>query len=328
MIKDSIKKEIRDAIDWDNPSTTPKTEFIIGCSGIKVEMVTCVENPYIGMVNFALQTWGNDIHNTNKWKKLSPEARFVVTKETLEGRTLPLALEIPKFTFMISGISRAAADQHMRTRLGSVFGARGIRDSSAAEWPVIVPTSITEDPEEFNEFKSHVERTKAYYCEMLKSGQENWQSARAILPMNIGYSIGWDINYAALKGVCARRLIETEMEDTVGSTVVMWYKVWEKFPLLATYMKPAEDLAKKSLLIKVNALPDILGLLFSGNSKNPRWPLPEVKQDVKFNTAAADFTTIGEQTGYYLPRPDAWPYFENYEDLPEQEKSRFQQDLM
>lgn len=325
MIKESIKKEIRNIIDWDNPATEPKTEFIVGCSDIKVEIVTCVENPYKGMVNFALQTWGNNIHYTNKWKDLSPEARFVVTKETLEGRTLPLALEIPKFTFMISGISRAAADQHMRTRLGSVFAARGIRDSSAAEWPVIVPTSIAEINERFEAFKLMMNGIKEEYCSMLNSGQENWQSARAMLPMNIAYSIGWDINYQALKGVCARRLIETEQEDTVGSTVVMWHKVFEKFPLLAVYMKPAEDLRKKSLLKEVNAMPDILGLLFAANSKNPRWPLPKLEQDIKFNTAAADFTTIGEQTGYYLPRPENWPYFENYEDLPEIEKERFEE---
>jgi len=324
MIKESIKQEIKKVVDWDNPATEPKTEFIVGCSQIKVQIVSCVENPYRAMVNFALQTWGNDIHDTDKWKKLSPEARFVVTKEVLEGRTLPLALEIPKFTFMISGISRAAADQHMRTRLGSVFAARGVRDSSAAEWPVIVPTSIANNEESFKLFKDHIEWTKELYCNMLQTGQENWQSARSILPMNIGYSIGWDINYQSLKGVCARRLIETEQEDTVGSTVVMWFKVWEKFPLLAVYLKPAEDLAKKSLLIKVNSMPDILGLLFAANSKNPRWPLPKVEQNVKFNQAGADFTTIGEQTGCYLPRPETWPYFDTYESLPDIEKKRFE----
>jgi len=324
MVKQSIKDEIRKAIDWDNPATDPKTEFVIGCMGIKVKMVSCVEGAYRSMCNFALQTWGNDIHDTDKWEKLSPEARFTVVKECLEGRTLPLALEIPKFTFMISGISRAAADQHMRTRLGSVFGARGVRDSSAAEWPIIVPTSIANVPYEFDRFKLVMTSLKEEYCAILKSGQENWQSARAYLPMNIGYSIGWDINYQSLKGVCARRLIETEQEDTVGSTVLMWDAVYKQFPLLAVYMKPAEDLRKKSLLKEVNAMPDILGLLFAANSRNPRWPLPQLEMDVKFNMAAADFTTIGDQTGVYLPRPEEWPYFDTYDSLPDIEKARFQ----
>jgi hypothetical protein len=211
----------------------------------------------------------------------------------------------------------------MRTRLGSVFGARGVRDSSAAEWPIIVPTSIAENPQEFDQFKKTMLMLKETYCNVLSTGQENWQSARAYIPMNIGYSIGWDINYQSLKGVCARRLIETEQEDTVGSTVLMWNEVWKQFPLLAVYMKPAEDLRKKSLLKEVNAMPDILGLLFAANSRNPRWPLPQLEADVKFNMAAADFTTIGDQTGVYLPRPENWPYFKTFDDLPEIEKERF-----
>jgi thymidylate synthase ThyX len=225
---------------------------------------------------------------------------------------------------MISGISRAAADQHMRTRLGSVFAARGVRDSSAAHWPIIVPTSIASDTKKFEDFKNLMCIVKNHYCNLLKSGQENWQSARSILPMNIAYSIGWDINYQALKGVCQRRLIETEQEDTVGSTVIMWDEVDKLFPLLASYLKPAEDVRRKSLVREVNAMPDILGILFAAKSRSPRWQLPEFENEiVKFNAAAADFTTIGEQTGVFLPRPDAWPCYNNFEDLPDIDQIRF-----
>jgi len=320
-----IKKELRVVCEIDKiESPIPETRYIKGCSKLKVKLISGPdENIYKAMVEGALQTWGS--HTKEKWSRLSPNTRFFVLKEVLEGRALPLVLEMPQFIFKISGISRASFDQIVRARIGFVACAKGVRDNNAKDWNVIVPTAIYENEKMFQEFKRCWEMIKFTYTEMVEQGRESWQSARSILGMNIEYSYIVGINYMALKNLCARRLINTEQEDTVGTVVGMWKEIYKNFPLLASYLKPMEDIKRKNLTVEVNGFSRIFGLLFGGAGVKQRWPLLDnFAKEVRFNMAGTDWDKLEEQTKVHFPYPDEWPNYKLFVNLYNVDKNRFQ----
>lgn len=324
MDMEQIKKELRVACEIDKIEfPEPQFNYIKGCSELEVNLISGPDNNiYKAMVEGALQTWGS--HHERKWGLLSPETRFFVLKEVLEGRALPLVLEMPQFVFKIEGVSRASFDQVVRARIGFVACAKGVRDNSAQDWNVIVPTGIYENVGMFMRFKQcwgHIKRT---YTSIVEEGRESWQSARSVLGMNIEYSYIVGINFMALKNLCARRLINTEQEDTVGTVVGMWKEIDTNFPLLAAYLKPMEDIKKRNLTVEANGLSQVFGLLFGGAGIKQRWPwTKDMTENVRFNTAGTDWDKLGEQMGIWLPDPKDWPKYETLEDLPPIDKGRF-----
>ena len=251
-----IKHEIQKACQIDDRRDNdlqPKFDVINGCTEIEVDIIDYNVNPYKAMVDGILHTWADNQHN-NKWKYLSPEARFAVVKECIEGRALPLAFEIPQISFQITGITRACADQIMRQRIGAVFFAKGVRDNNCSKWRVICPTKIYKNEKLYGQWRQCMQDMKLTYTRLLSEGKSDWQSARSLLPMNIEYSLQSTMNLQSLKGQFARRLISTEQYDTVAVYVVLWAKLLKLWPLLASCCKPAEDLAKRSLIKEVNGI--------------------------------------------------------------------------
>jgi hypothetical protein len=335
MNEDKIKQELikacmigNEGTGDDNKISEPRTRFIRGCEELEVELLSGPdEDIYAAMVEGVLQTWGD--HKKFKWDYLSPETRFFVLREALEGRALPLVMEMPKFTFKISGVSRASFDQIARARIGAVFCAKGVRDNSAKDWNVIVPTGIYDDEALFSSFKMCWQVMKGTYKDILLEGRESWQSARSVIGMNVEYSYLASFNYMALRGLCAHRLINTEQEDTVGTVVGIWREIYREFPLLAAYLKPMEDIKKKNLTIEANGLSKIFGLLFGGSGTTQRWPLNQdiESMNIRFNMSGADWKELENQMGMRLPYPNEWPTFQNFDDLKKIDKSRFGPDI-
>ena len=181
-----------------------ETKIWYGCEGIEVELIDWPHNPYRAIFDMVTATWGDEDYK-EKWDDISPNNRFEVVKTALNHKTLPTALETPKFTFLIRGASRAAFDQIARVRVGAGIGSMGVRDNNRSDSGFRMPYSL-KDSDLHDEIVEHVLKTKDLYSKIIKQGQKSWQSARCILPMNMTHHFYMTINYLALQGQCTRRL--------------------------------------------------------------------------------------------------------------------------
>jgi thymidylate synthase ThyX len=321
-----------------------KTEFVRGVEGIKVDLIDYNGNPYKAMYVLATSCWGSKI---NKWEETSPEHRFLVVKAVLTGNALPLALEVPNFTFAIEGISRAGFDQLARTRIGAVFSAKGMRDNNWKDCSIRIPTALWPTEEEFDVYEKakerpdpviYPERTKMFdkvetfhnimdvmydvkgiYADIVSSGIGSWQAARTVLPLYVVYGFSACYNYASLSGVCRNRMKFCEMEDVVATAWLMAKAVSEKFPLLGAYLRPGCDFGGKCQYHRSYTLSEMFGCLFKECGRNP---CPDSDGYAEFNETCTNYKDLEEQLDIHITRPDEWPDY-TWETLPESDKALF-----
>lgn len=307
------------------PNENPELELRVvpGVTGINAEMTEYPDNPYRAIYEAAVATWGNERYAT-KWPDTLPEHRFAVVKAALTGQTLPQALEVCSFMFVIRGVSRAAFDQHARQRIGATFFSQGVRDNSRADALFRVPTELLPDgvnPESeelFRGIERWVKEGKYLYQEILKKGAGSFQSARSILPMGTTHNYKYSANLAAIKGYLAQRLQACEQEDTVYAAICVWAAIEEKFPLLASHLKPGCDYAGKCTYHKAYTLSEMFGCLFSGCGR-----YPDPYEYATFNRSCSDYDTMALQGGLRLPDPKDWPEYDFLDELDERDKKLF-----
>jgi len=332
------------------PTQSPelKTEFKRGVEGITVELIDYPTNPYKAMYVLATSCWGDRI---NKWSETSPEMRFEVIKAVLQRQALPLALEAVSFTFAVEGLSRAAFDQLARTRIGAVFSAKGMRDNNWKACDIRIPNALWpteaemkhamdlgfEDPEGFTDmdkkvlakysnFRSIVdtmEKVKKVYADIVDVGKASWQAARSVLPLYVVYGFSVCYNFNALLGVCANRMKFCEMEDTVATAWLYRERVFEKFPLLGSYLKPGCDNAGRCQYHRAYTLSEMFGCLFKECGRNP---CPDSNEYAEFNETCTDPKLLEEQLGIKVYGPHEWPTFDTYESLAPSDKALFEAD--
>jgi len=294
-----------------NESTKPETMFYIGVRGITAEMVEWLDNPYRAIFEASVATWGDEEYAT-KWDQVTPENRFKVVKAALSGQTLPQALEPVNFMFIIRGASRAQFDQHARQRIGAAFFSQGVRDNSRADAGFRMPTEIDDmDRNTKQEVINYILAGKELYTRILKNGKGSYQSARAILPMGMTHNYKYAANLQAIKGYMAQRLQACEQEDTVFVAISIRKAIEEKFPLIASHLKPGCDYAKKCTYHQSYTLSEMFGCLFEGCG---RWP--DNNGYSTFNGSCSDYKTMAEQGGIRLPNHDEWPEYREMRDLP------------
>lgn len=256
---------IRRVFDTDH-LTEIKTPIFEGVEDIKVEIISCIDNPYKGMVNMALATWGSQL---NKWPVLTPEERFHVALKVLQRKALPLGRESPVFLFGITGVTRSSFDQIARQRIGSTFSSLGWNNVHTQNG-FRIPNEIVEN-EEYNKFRESIElclkNCKSVYYELINSGI-SWQSAREVLPMGLLHWFYFSVTFEALQAFCSRRLCFSEKEDTVAVTWLMRERVGDKFPLLASFLRPNCDWTKKCGYHTGDSLPEEMGALFEPCGRN------------------------------------------------------------
>lgn len=314
---------------------TKKVKFEKGAENITVELVDYNKNPYKAMYVLATSCWGDKI---NKWADTLPEHRFLVVKAVLERQALPLALEAPNFTFAIEGPSRAAFDQLARTRIGAVFSAKGMRDNNWLDCAIRIPSSLwpevdqdcksifSDDTEKeliFNQIKELHSHSKRIYAKIVEQGKGSWQAARAVLPLYVVYGYSATYNYAALKNTCANRMKFCEMEDTCGTAWLMARAVFEKFPLLGSYLKPGCDVTKKCQYHSSYHLSEAFGCLFKECGRNP---CDAIDGYAEFNEACTDKNLLAQQLGIDIPNPDEWKSFTIFNALQNSDKMLFLED--
>ena len=283
-----------------------ETEFYPGVTGIEVELVPGAypDNPYRALFTMATATWGG-VWDTDRWTTVSPRARFDVVNAVLARKTLPNAMEFPSFMFEIAGPSRSSFDQVARARIGAVFGSMGWRDNNHAAIGFRVPDSIYGDAERLAEFKEVCYHAKTIYVKTVASGQSNWQDARAVLPISACHRYTFAINYMALQNFCAKRMQFNEQADTVATAWLMAAAVGHRFPLLASYLRPGSDHARRCTEHVGDEFAQSFGNLFRCSG---RWPCEVADDKYTFNESCASRDRLMAQLGIYIPEGD--------EDLP------------
>lgn len=315
---DSLR-EVMGTRPQDNPPL--ETKYYRGVEGIKVTLIDHSVNPYKAMVTFATETWGN-VFDSEKWERLTPEARFEVVSAVLQRKALPLALEVPSFTFEVSGCSRSAFDQIARARVGVTFSSMGWRDNNHKNVGFRVPERVYDEPEKLEKFKEGIEKSKEIYAWMVDEGQENWQDARASLPISALHRFGMSMNYAALSSMCGKRLMFCEQADTVAVAWLVRRRVEEKFPLLASYLRPSCDWAKRCTYHEANELSEAFGCLFKGCG---RWPEADDGY-ATFNYACSDIDSMSEQLDFKLTGPTEGYPPKTWDELSDLDKALFTAD--
>jgi thymidylate synthase ThyX len=278
------------------------TPIFNGVKGLKVTLEHSIDNPYKGIVDMALATWGSDIH---KWEKMIPEERFGVFTKVMQRRALPLGRECPIFLFGIDGASRASFDQIARQRIGSTFSSLGWNNVHNATGFRISNEIIENNSEWESEISIVLEQVKTLYKKMIDSGI-SWQSSRALLPLGLIHKFYFSVTYEALIAFCSRRLCFSEMEDTVAVAWLMRERVKEKFPLMATYLRPSCDQGGKCSYHPGDSLPEEMGTLFLSCGRNPMGELAKNKTNeelgVFFNRPSTMNDDLENDLGIYIPK--------------------------
>jgi len=301
-----------------------------------VNLINRTMNPYKAMVAAATATWGSGLNgyqegSMNKWGKLSPQARYVVVIAVLTGNTLPQAAEPVDFQFEFNGIPRHTFDQYARMRIGGSVQSIGCRDNSKLDAPLVLYPNLYDDLNSDKEFKdqfeNYVKVMKDMYETILNRGAGSYQEARAVLPMSYNHSFVSNINFLALQGQSSRRLMACEESTIQWMFVKMRNEVENHFPLLANYLRPACDRAKKCIYSGgAEGLAKYFSSLYQGCG---RWDDPH--SYAEFNrscSSPSELKKVCEEQGYNLPDPDEWINFTefDYNKLDPKDRILFEED--
>lgn len=111
-----------------------------------------------------------------------PEEKKVAEIEYM-SRTIASSWEFLDVTFLVSGISRACAQQMTRTRNAS-FAMQSQRVADVSEMEIYCPERIQADSTKHAKYKVAVNTAVGRYKEMIADGFSP-EDARGVLPMNI-----------------------------------------------------------------------------------------------------------------------------------------------
>lgn len=288
------------------------TRFFRGVEGITVDLVDGPRNPYASMFCMATSTWGRATDDVvRRWNDAAVEDRFEVVRSVLMGQALPLALEAPKFTFAIRNLSRWSFDQIARARLGVVYASLGTRDNNHSAIPFRFHESTFRDPEKLRIAVDNAVEAKNRYGAFVETGIGSWQEARTLLPISVVHRFMMAINYAALRGLCAKRMTFSEAEDTVAVAWLLRERLLNRrdgYPYLAAWLRPRCDYAGACCYHRAHTAAEAFGCLYRSCGRNPVKSAPGFP-DVdytyaEFNEACSDAETIGRQLGIDIPDPD------------------------
>jgi len=295
-----IKADVRKIMGTEAFSSLEiKTEYFKGVKGINASLIDWPQNPYKTIFELAVATWGNEEY-PQKWRNTSLKGRKLVLQACLSHQTLTQALEAPKFTWQVRGVSRSAFDQIARIRVGGAVASQGVRDNSRIDAGFRIPSDLWEDEELRNKIIQHVDDTKKLYKEILEK-RSSWQSARAILPMGLTHNFYITMNYLAFQNQCSRRMMCCEQADTVAAFWLMWHELKYAFPVLAAYCRPACDLQKKCVYHQAYTLSEKFSCLFKSCG---RWPVEE--RESYFDYPSCTPKEIQEELGFWIPLPSEW----------------------
>ncbi len=272
--------------------------MVRGGAEIDVDMVSPypLTNFYMGMFVMAVATWGDHKESgMDKWNRCTPDQRRMVVQSILERKTIPGSRELPTFMFEVTGASRSAFDHIARGRVGYTFASMGVRDNSHEGAPIVVPPNVYDNQAMFEKFRDAIYETNFAYRMVLREGEASFQDARALLPMSMMHRFCININYQALSGLMAQRLMFEEQYDTVAIAYKMRQELGRNYAMLAAPLRSACDLAGRCVYHNSE--------LFSGLFKGCERYGPDEDHYTTFNESSANPKDIEMWLGEKLEYP-------------------------
>jgi len=135
--------------------------------------------------------------------------------------------EFVDVTFEITGISRACADQILRTRHGS-YAVQAMRVADMANFETSIPLAVVANEEALDLWESTMAVINATYRRLQELGVPN-QDCRGVLPMNTLTNLNLKWNLRTLAETCAKRQsirAQSEYREMVELLKHELYMVW------------------------------------------------------------------------------------------------------
>jgi thymidylate synthase ThyX len=291
-----------------------KTRFLRGVEGIEVDLLDGPMNPYRSIYSQVISTWLPFGGWTRKcWEDADIETRVQVVRAALAIKAYPPALEAPKFTFEISGVSRSSFDQIARARIGVCFASLGTRDNDFSAVPFRISENTWRDANRLAKKKEAIRHVhRVYHAEVAARGPGYWdptfETARELLPMSLCWRFHMTVSYAALRGFCAQRMTFSEQSDTVAVAWLLRDRMMkaDAYPLLGAYLRPRCDAAGRCCFHVPNDESEHFRGLNVSCGRNPQMPGadPEfLREYADHQCPSTDPMVFREQIG--IPIPEA-----------------------
>lgn len=232
----------------------PKTEFKDSSDSVKVTLLNFTPNVFEDMFWFIMGSYGNEVNKRKQFKPTAEEINQVI-EACLNREAMPLALEIPKFTFAIWGLDRIITHQIVRNRIGVVYSQHCTGDNDVRHVDMLLPhRMMVADTEEESDFRTRVKanqiETKKLYAEGIDQYGYSIQDMRHLLPQNIDTYIYMSVNYMTLLNFVGRRLCSNETQQIQRVAELMKMEVTQVYPLLGKYLRGHCDSAKRCMFKK------------------------------------------------------------------------------
>lgn len=232
----------------------PQTEFKDSMEAVKVTLLNYSPNIFEDMFWFITGSYGNEV---NKRKQFNPTEEEIVQviEACLNREAMPLALEIPKFTFVVYGIDRIITHQIVRNRIGVVYSQHCTGDNDVRHVDMLLPHRMVEaNTEDEIDFRMRVKEWcrvgKRLYAEGIDVHKYSMQDMRHIMPQNIDTYVIISCNYMMLQGFVGRRLCSNETAQIQRVAELMKEEVTKAYPLLGEYLMGHCDRAKRCMFKK------------------------------------------------------------------------------
>jgi len=253
----------------------PRTEFKNSYETVRVTLLNYTPNIFEDMFWFIMGSYGNE---PNKRKQFNPTDEEIarVIEACLNHEAMPLALEIPKFTFIVHGIDRIITHQIVRNRIGVVYSQHCTGDNDVRHVDMLLPhRMMIAQTEEEIDFRMRVKEWcrvgKRLYAEGIDIHGYSIQDMRHTMPQNIETYVKINCNYNMLLGFVGRRLCSNETWQMQRIAELMKEEVTKVYPLLGKYLMANCDRAQKCLFKKN-------GTIFGGSVYYPCGKYPWSKE--------------------------------------------------
>lgn len=159
------------------------------------------------------------------------------------AKTIKSSWEFVDLTFLISGVSRAVAQQITRTRNAS-YAMQSMRVTDASEFEVVINPKLT--AEQRMVFRNSVEFTKHQYARLVKSGAP-LEDARGVLPLNTECNLVCKYNFRSFTDLIKARKSLRAQGEYYEIAHAMEQLVKEAWPWSEPFFVSDADLAIKTL---------------------------------------------------------------------------------
>lgn len=213
----------------------PRTRFVDWIDAIEVMMTNWPDRTRLRetMREMVATTWAEDPDD------LARVGALMAHDAAQDQKHLPLSIEVPSFTFLISGVSRVMTHQIVRGRVGFTYSQKGTANQDQRHGDVLVPRVYArpENEEFLSDYVNDHLVIKNRYAKHLDSGRVSTFAARYMVPPSLAQFIWVNVSLAALIGMVGKRLCTCEAHEYNRVAELVVQRVTEKFPEFAPLLR-------------------------------------------------------------------------------------------